>query len=1124
MSMEVGGDLTLQWVEEVGNVIHEEVICGLEAELDAPVEEVVGACEEVSVEETVETVSEHPESLPVTDADAEILMVPQSNDMESIYIVPQDQGHDYLNIEVTEEVIAESWARSGPEDGMEVPDVKVPHDSLLEYDDMEIPIPLCEQDIRPYPCDFCNKRFKKKASLMSHMMTHSTERPKDCNLCGASFSKRTELANHLKIHAYAPSESMNYNIGDPLGGNEDNFSKNRRKKAPANTTRKRKAPAKQPLNDANKLVMSKWTDQLTTNEPQVQRWPITDVTKPYVCQICGLSFAREKALASHARVHGGDSPFECTSCSEIFWDLNMFNEHMRTKHGLSIGPSEQEESENNFTYTNEEGMGDYTCETCGIPFHRLELLKRHRKTHIKQEIDAIESSSPLHVCNVCGEWFEEALALLAHAESHASRSPSRRCLMCGSKCRDDADLAEHIRENHASTAPPNTCLQCGKTCKDKRSLLKHSWMHNNDKTFSCTKCGKRFHSKARLRRHMMSHRNKMVACDECGEEFPDGRALVSHRHSHNKDLGGRTFPCRECGKTFGSRSSQQIHIRIHTGERPYACRFCWKAFADGGTLRKHERIHTGEKPYGCTICPRAFNQRVVLREHVRAHHSGPDPKCHNSLNPYVCKVCNKAMPTSEELVAHIVAHCDENTALRRQPQSGPRKYKRRRKLKQDVDTFGSRMNESYDLLDGPSDSDENSKRKVAKKTKQRANVAEGYENILKSFESSMQNIDSIVNNSKTFPTKTKTPKRRTKKDDKKNAAGASSASDTPSSSQTGRPKMIHTQKTRVPVALGMEGAKRGQKTKTMVTRTPKVMPNEQHQPPQIVHKPNLLPPVASERNRPRTKNVSYHIDGRQSFAPAVFPTSKLNEDEALGIPSLSTEPPPMEMINVKIEPGLHKFNINQNHITNNNGNIVNFEPKHKPNKAAPKRRAPTKRSTKARKQTAAARKAKGKQQTAMLALPNNNTVLFTTEQHQQQQQQQMQQQIQQQQQQIQHVQSEFVQPTQLFESVTDGNNLEVAYEANVITEQEEMMHESILPDLEKVNNVEDIRPNNNSVKLNVKVESTHDSMLDMHNLMGSVEETVPETIIPDTVEYTCEMCALVFETRNELLLHVPVHI
>lgn len=111
--MDVSGDLTLQWVEEVGNVIHEEVICGLEAELDAPVEEVVGACEEVTVEDTEESVPE--DSTTITDT--EILMVPETSDMESIYIVPQDQGHDYLNIQVTEEVITDNWDRSGPDDG-----------------------------------------------------------------------------------------------------------------------------------------------------------------------------------------------------------------------------------------------------------------------------------------------------------------------------------------------------------------------------------------------------------------------------------------------------------------------------------------------------------------------------------------------------------------------------------------------------------------------------------------------------------------------------------------------------------------------------------------------------------------------------------------------------------------------------------------------------------------------------------------------------------------------------------------------------------------------------------------------------------------------------------------------
>lgn len=190
----------------------------------------------------------------------------------------------------------------------------------------------------------------------------------------------------------------------------------------------------------------------------------------------------------------------------------------------------------------------------------------------------------------------------------------------------------------------------------------------------------------RLKRHIVSHRNKSVKCDVCNEEFPDGRSLMNHRHSHN-NTSGRQFPCNECGKTFGSRSSQQIHIRIHTGERPYGCRYCYKAFADGGTLRKHERIHTGnlegngskflqlidwllftgEKPYACSVCPRAFNQRVVLREHIRSHHSAPDTKRGTALMPYYCTVCAEMFAAPTELVQHLIQHSDLNTAMQRQP-------------------------------------------------------------------------------------------------------------------------------------------------------------------------------------------------------------------------------------------------------------------------------------------------------------------------------------------------------------------------------------------------------------------------------------------------------------------------
>lgn len=40
-------------------------------------------------------------------------------------------------------------------------------------------------------------------------------------------------------------------------------------------------------------------DEITGN---VERYPVVDAKKPFVCQQCGVSFAREKALISHSRV------------------------------------------------------------------------------------------------------------------------------------------------------------------------------------------------------------------------------------------------------------------------------------------------------------------------------------------------------------------------------------------------------------------------------------------------------------------------------------------------------------------------------------------------------------------------------------------------------------------------------------------------------------------------------------------------------------------------------------------------------------------------------------------------------------------------------------------------------
>lgn len=96
-------------------------------------------------------------------------------------------------------------------------------------------------------------------------------------------------------------------------------------------------------------------------------------------------------------------------------------------------------------------------------------------------------------------------------------------------------------------------------------------------------------------------------------------------------------------------------------------------------------IISGEKPYCCLVCPRAFNQRVVLREHIRSHHSAPDPVNGTTLTPYYCSLCGDLFAVSLDLIHHLIEHSDRSTAAKRVQPTGPRKYKRRRKLNGDSD-------------------------------------------------------------------------------------------------------------------------------------------------------------------------------------------------------------------------------------------------------------------------------------------------------------------------------------------------------------------------------------------------------------------------------------------------------
>ncbi|XP_059615572.1 zinc finger protein 528 [Phlebotomus argentipes] len=820
--------------------------------------------------------------------------------------------------QVCEEVVIDE---SGvPDDKMEI---LIDNNGSVVQDggqvDEEI-VPLPPQDeyttSRPYPCDFCSRRFRKKANLMNHMVAHQTDRPHVCNLCGARYIRRCDLHNHFKIHAYAPTD---HDLGGTefLAGHNDEeeddeeqdkkpfveystMSVSPRKKVQQASPRKRtlkvgnnarEMPKYDYVDEDMKLVCD--STQPAQHEeiyPMVEQFPVTDPKKPFVCQHCGVSFAREKALASHARMHGGDSPYECETCGEMFWDPIRLREHQMT-HRMDQGSTSEydvvandEETESD-SGEGEEKFGDFYCDVCGMCFHRHALLKRHARAHVKKEL--VDNDISRHCCNVCGETFAEALDLLAHAEVHARFQPFK-CMLCGETFLDETTIKEHIDTTHADELTIHSCRLCGKVCRDSRSLMKHAWDHSREKTHSCSKCAKTFHNKARLKRHMMSHRNKSVTCDVCGEKFPDGRSLMNHRHSHT-NVSGRQFPCRECGKTFGSRSSQQIHIRIHTGERPYGCKYCWKAFADGGTLRKHERIHTGEKPYACSVCPRAFNQRVVLREHIRSHHSAPDSQRGTTITPYYCEVCSEMFALPTELIQHLIQHSDMNTLAKRQPPTGPRKYKRRRKLKpHELERLRAQRSKNSDVdlsEDDPMQSEVGmQERYQASPVVAQGNSAGNRQGGTPARRSrNTFNVDSLedrqmLRSSEDFETSVaKFDLNKGANTRKRNLVAASLSAAAVAMPGQSRPKMIRTQKTRVAV----EDGKR--RTRTLITRT---APTDLGSSAGSANQANMT--ARQKQTRARIKNVNYHYQTDRMMSPATF--SDVNEQITQDVMSVKQEP------------------------------------------------------------------------------------------------------------------------------------------------------------------------------------------------------------------------------------------
>merc|ERR1712106_214884 len=134
----------------------------------------------------------------------------------------------------------------------------------------------------------------------------------------------------------------------------------------------------------------------------------------------------------------------------------------------------------------------FECELCKKQFTKIEILKRHIKTHMKEKE---------FKCSYCTKTFDRRDVLNDHVRNHTGEKPFQ-CTTCNKKFTRGFVLLRHMRTHNEGVYK---CDFCFKSFDRKDTYRDHMRNHTGEKPFKCRFCGKAFSRSFVLTKHEKSH-------------------------------------------------------------------------------------------------------------------------------------------------------------------------------------------------------------------------------------------------------------------------------------------------------------------------------------------------------------------------------------------------------------------------------------------------------------------------------------------------------------------------------------------------------------------------------------------------------------------------------------------
>jgi len=207
------------------------------------------------------------------------------------------------------------------------------------------------------------------------------------------------------------------------------------------------------------------------------------------------------------------------------------------------------------------------------------------------------------------------------------------------------------------------CPHCGQLCKNTHGLHCHLskshraiWYPEHLQHRTCSFCNKVFDTPYHLSTHITIHSStRPFVCSECGRSYKSEPSLQLHvRRVHE-----RAFPCPYCDLAFGSASRLQRHLSTHTHQW-HICPQCGKRIKRNHNYQAHleycQRIHRNQKAYHCQFCNKSFELLRLYRIHLFSVHPH-QAIAELGLQPrFSCPYCNRIFYYRTRYTRHLNRH------------------------------------------------------------------------------------------------------------------------------------------------------------------------------------------------------------------------------------------------------------------------------------------------------------------------------------------------------------------------------------------------------------------------------------------------------------------------------------